>query len=90
MSSFLPDMTLVHVSMAMAELQMPGTTQSRRKQVDCFLLDFQRSRRAWELCIEGLKASDDVTLRLFAAQTIRQKASRDCIVGYSCLGVTLT
>jgi len=81
MSSFLPDMTLGHVGVAMAELQKVDTPEERRKEVDRFLLDFQRNRRAWELCIEGLKASDDVSLRLFAAQTVRQKASRDCIVG---------
>ena len=83
MSRFTNEMTLEHVAAAMDSLQRTETTPATRKEVDKFLLDFQRSRRAWELCLETLKdpVKHPLSLRLFAAQTIRQKASRDCIIG---------
>lgn len=73
---------LEHVTASMEELQRPDITPKRRKELDKFLLDFQRSRRAWEVCLESLRdMSQPVALRMLLAQTIRQKARRDCIMG---------
>ena len=68
---------LEHVTASMEELQRPDITPKRRKELDKFLLDFQRSRRAWEVCLESLRdMSQPVALRMLLAQTIRQKARR--------------
>ena len=73
---------LEHVAAAMEELQRSDITPKRRKELDKFLLDFQRSRRAWELCLATLQDPEKpVALRMLLAQTIRQKACRDCIMG---------
>ena len=68
----------------LASLQRPDCEPGERKQADESLRSFQRTRRAWEVALEALQMpSAPASLRFFAAQTLRQKAGRDSILGTS-------
>ena len=63
-----------------AVIGMQSADNEVRKEAEAFLLQFQRTRRAWEVCLDLLQSpTTQSSVCLFAAQTLHSKAARDFV-----------